>query len=104
MACSWPLSVAGDLTPCTCLSPGPLPSAGQAAPVLWALHGPAHHPRPMLSTEAPWPGSCPWVGAGPTHRLPRVSLYIVLLGDPASELGLGVSTLGQGRVLLSIPC
>ena len=94
VACSWPLpSVAGDLTPCACLSPGPLPSAGQAAPVLWALHGPAHHPRPTLSMEPPWPGSCPWVGAGPTHRLPRVSLYTA--GRPASELGLGVFTLGQ---------
>lgn len=77
-----------------CLSPGPLPSAGQAAPVLWALHGPAHHPRPTLSTEPPWPGSCPWVGAGPTHRLPRVSLYTA--GRPASEWDWVSSPWGRG--------
>ncbi|XP_064434244.1 serine/threonine-protein kinase ULK1 isoform X3 [Mirounga angustirostris] len=57
------------ISSCLLLSPGPPPSAGRAAPAPWALPGPVRHPHPTPSTELPWPGSSPWVGAGPTHRL-----------------------------------
>lgn len=82
----------GPHTLCLLASAGPLPSAGQAAPARWALHGPACHPRLTPSTEPPCPGSSPWVGAGPTRRLPRVSLHAA--GGPS--LGAGTGSLHAG--------
>lgn len=83
------------------LPPGPPLSAGRAAPAPWALLGPVRRPRPTPSTEPPWPGSCPWVEAGPILRLHKVG-PCVLGGAALHGEGLGVSMAGMGVRVLSV--